>query len=74
MSSQRSVEASPGSAWTLTGHTAHVWSVAVSADAHVVVSGSADKTVPVWVLDWEYEFGAEDPPSAAATTGRDREV
>jgi WD40 repeat protein len=35
---------------TLTGHTASVWSVAVTADGMVAVSGGDDGTVRVWDL------------------------
>ena len=35
---------------TLTGHTAYVFSVAISADGQTLVSGSSDDTIKVWNL------------------------
>ena len=49
---------------TLTGHTERIRSVALSADATVVVTGGDDATMRVWILDWEYEFGADDSAGA----------
>jgi WD40 repeat protein len=34
----------------LTGHTNHVYAVAVTPDGKEIVSGSADKTLKVWTL------------------------
>jgi WD40 repeat protein len=42
----------------LVGHTERVTSVAISADAHVVISGSDDGTVRVWALDWDHRTAA----------------
>jgi hypothetical protein len=55
----------------LTGHSGLVGSAALSADATVAVTSSNDKTLRVWALDWEYEFGAGGSAGAAATSQLD---
>jgi WD40 repeat protein len=36
---------------TLTGHADSIWSLALSNDGHILISGSADKTIKVWNVD-----------------------
>jgi WD40 repeat protein len=40
---------------SLAGHTAHVSSVSLSADRRFAISGSGDRTIKLWLLDWELE-------------------
>ena len=44
---------------TFQGHTGEVSSVSLSADGRFALSGSNDKTVRLWELDWDLE--ARDP-------------
>jgi len=40
---------------TFEGHKSHVKSVCFSPDGRYALSGSSDKTLKLWVLDWEFE-------------------
>lgn len=41
---------------TFEGHTHKVEAVAISNDKRWVLSGSADRTLQLWELDWDYDF------------------
>ena len=41
---------------TVEGHTDIVTCVNFTADGRFIVSGSTDRTVRVWEMDWEYRF------------------
>jgi len=40
---------------TLKGHTDMITSVAFSQDSRFALSGSKDKTIKLWEIEWEYE-------------------
>ena len=44
---------------TLEGHPSQITSVAITRDLRFVLSSSADSTLRLWELDWEYEYPDE---------------
>ena len=59
----------------LEGHTAEIFSVAVSPDGRRIATGSRDRTLKIWeaalpqqVVAWHDEENSEAPPSRSLAT------